>query len=207
MKMGDVYKGAFLKADDLKTAAGKYGTLLLTIAGCRTGNFDDGTEQRVAGFEEDDRELGLNKTNFAAIVEITGEEDDDNWAGTQIELYVDTNVLYKGKKVPAIRVRAPQAAAAKPAATAAPARAATAKPAPAAAEPPPDDVPAEPTLDGVKDKASAWAYFRDKLTAEGKTIPEVTAQWRSTIKASGKSEGEFTADDWKNTAEAADLPF
>jgi len=207
MKMGEVYKGAFLKADDLKLASGKYGTLTLTIAGCRTGNFDDGSEQRVASFEEDERELGLNKTNFQSIVDITGEDDDDNWAGTQIELYVDPNVLFKGKKIPAIRVRAPQAATAKPAATAAPARAATAKPAPAAAEPPPDDAPAEPALDGVKDKASAWAYFRDKLTAEGKTIPEVTAQWRAAIKASGKSEGEFAADDWKNIAETADLPF
>jgi len=203
MKKGDIYAGSFLKAEALKLPSGKYGTLQVTIAGLRTGNFEDGTEQRICSFEEDDRELGLNVTNFDSIIEITGEEDDDNWIGHKIELWVDENVKFKGKKVAAIRVRAPRAETAKPAA-----QRTAAKPAPADDAPPPDDVPADTDpLAGVNDKKTAWAYFKSSYETQGKTIPEITQQWKDTVKGFNKPEGSFTADDWKNVAEAADLPF
>lgn len=205
MKKGDIYAGSFLKAEALKGQNGKYGTLSVTIAGLRTGNFDDGTEQRICSFEEDDRELGLNVTNFDKLVELTGEEDDDNWVGHKIELFVDETVRFKGKLIPAIRIRKPSAAATKPAQQ----RAAT-KPVtvPADDAPPEDDVPGDSDpLAGVNDKKTAWAYFKSSYETQGKTMPEITQQWKDTVKGFNKPEGSFTADDWKNVAEAADLPF
>ncbi len=206
MKKGDIYAGSFFKADALKGANGRYGAMVLTIAGLRTGNFDDGSEQRIASFEEDDRELGLNVTNFDAIVDITGEEDDDNWPGHKIELYVDEKVKFKGKTVAAIRVRKPSAAAAaaKPAQSK-PAAAVKAAPVPDDA-PPGDDVPGDSDpLDAVTDKKTAWAYFKSKQP--NKTLPEVTQHWKDTIAGFGKAEGTFTAADWRSVAEAADIPF
>lgn len=106
IKTNDVYAGNFLKADSLKGDGGNYNTMRLTIHGARMHKFDDGTEQIVIGFKEDGRELGLNKTNAAAIEEITGSNDTDDWEGKRVEIYVDKNVMYAGKKIPAIRVRA-----------------------------------------------------------------------------------------------------
>lgn len=106
IKTNEVYAGNFLKADALKGDGGNYNTLRLTIHGARMHKFDDGTEQIVIGFKEDGRELGLNKTNAQAIEEITGSNDTDDWEGKQVEIYVDKNVMYGGKKIPAIRIRA-----------------------------------------------------------------------------------------------------
>lgn len=106
IKTNEVYAGNFLKADALKGDGGNYNVLRLTIHGARMHKFDDGAEQIVIGFKEDTRELGLNKTNAGAIEEITGSNDTDDWEGKRIEIYVDKNVMYGGKKIPAIRVRA-----------------------------------------------------------------------------------------------------
>lgn len=109
MRKSEVFPSKYLKADCLSQGNGKYGTIVLTIAGVATSEpFDDGKVQRVLSFKEDGRELGLNATNWDTIAYITGKDDDEEWTGAKIELFVDPMVRFAGKLVPAIRVRAPQ---------------------------------------------------------------------------------------------------
>lgn len=93
--------------------------MILTIKGkAGTHEWDDGKKQRVLSFEETEMRLGLNATNWDAIAAMTNQEDDDNWGGTVIELFVVPEP--KSKTGHAIRVRKPKAgkapAAAAPAA-------------------------------------------------------------------------------------------
>lgn len=112
MRHGEVFESKYLKAAALELGGGKYRTMVLTIKGIPAWTeFDDGNRQRVIGFQETDKLLGLNNVNWTTISEISGQDDDEQWAGTVIELYVDKNVTYGGKKVPAIRIRQPEAAA------------------------------------------------------------------------------------------------
>jgi hypothetical protein len=57
-------------------------------------------------FKGKDKGLVLNKTNWSALVDITGEEDSDDWEGKKVKL-VTRKVEYQGKRVPAIRIEEP----------------------------------------------------------------------------------------------------
>jgi hypothetical protein len=107
MKASDVFPSKFLKADALKGPDGRYTTLVSKIVGVHTSEpFDDGNRQRVLELDNE-KQLGLNKTNWNTLAELLQQEDDDNWVGATIELWVDPNVFYAGKKTPSIRVREP----------------------------------------------------------------------------------------------------
>jgi len=58
-------------------------------------------------FTENLKPLIGNWTNLSAIKDINGSGDSDNWDGTKIVLYVDSNVMFAGKRVGGIRVRPP----------------------------------------------------------------------------------------------------
>jgi hypothetical protein len=62
----------------------------------------------ICAFDEIDKELVVNLTNWTNIAELTGEDDSDNWAGHAIKL-VRVRVPYGGKNVEAIRVEAADA--------------------------------------------------------------------------------------------------
>jgi hypothetical protein len=70
-------------------------------------SFKDNTSKPVIHFVGKEKQLVCNKTNWNAIVEATGEDDSDNWNGLRIQLVVAL-VDFQGKRVPAIRVQAPQ---------------------------------------------------------------------------------------------------
>lgn len=194
MKKNQVYKSGFIKGDALRDAP-----IVRTINGAREHVFDDGTPQVVVSFRDDDRDLGLNAGNFDAIVEISGQDDTDNWGGTQIELYFDPNVTYMGKRTGGVRIRKPTGAAKAP-----------------AKGPPPDD-DAGPPPDETEDagalaaqakratsKLEAWAVWSKAM----KGNPELNKAWTDTIKSMGRSPTQFTPDDWRKVAEAgALLPF
>ena len=57
--------------------------------------------------EGEEKHLVLNKTNSVTLSLAFGAET-DNWRGKEVELYVDPNVEYMGRKVGGIRVRALQ---------------------------------------------------------------------------------------------------
>jgi hypothetical protein len=70
---------------------------------------NNGQEQTKTGlyFRGGHKPLPLNRTNWDAVVEITGEDDSDNWAGHQIEAFRSTTHTPGGDTVPCVRLRAP----------------------------------------------------------------------------------------------------
>lgn len=103
--------------DDLSTS--KYITkkdvipdILVTIRGWEiqdvSADNDPTDEKYILNFDEDVKPLVLNKTNFAFITTITGEQDADNWAGCKIVLWHDPTIMFKGEIKGGTRVRAPK---------------------------------------------------------------------------------------------------
>lgn len=107
MKRSDIYESNWIKSQDMLDQGLDHG-LNLTISAIETNTMDDGREQRVLSFKESDKRLGLNATNWDSIAAITGEDDDDNWIGTCINVYPHKlDRPYMGK-THGIRVRAVQ---------------------------------------------------------------------------------------------------
>jgi hypothetical protein len=69
-------------------------------------------EKLVIFFTDQKQQLVCNSSNFDSIADVTGEMDTDMWAGHKICLYLTMTQL-GNKRVPAIRVKAPPAAASK----------------------------------------------------------------------------------------------
>ncbi len=102
MKANDVFPGKYLRADDL---AGR--EPIVTIKKIENEN----DLKPVLYFEGKDKGLVMNKTNWNAIVDITGQEDSDDWVGAKVKL-VMRKVDFQGKRVPAIRIEEPTEGAA-----------------------------------------------------------------------------------------------
>lgn len=101
MRSGDVFKGAYLKADDLQGR-----TIKATIEDVRMeeiGQGDQKERRAVVHFVGKDKGLVLNKTNWSILEDVCQSGDSDDWAGYGITLYT-AKVDYQGKRVPAIRV-------------------------------------------------------------------------------------------------------
>jgi hypothetical protein len=105
-KRDDIFPSKYLKAPDL---SGKPITVVIATAALETLKSPDGKEQlkTVLTFKGTKKTLPLNMTNFDACVEITGEDDTDNWPGHTIQLYPPTTEL-AGKVKDCIRIRAPE---------------------------------------------------------------------------------------------------
>lgn len=76
-----------------------------TIADVTLEQMVDGQQKAVLSFEQGDKSLILNRVNFDTIEAAYGPETDD-WIGKKLTMFV-VNVDFKGKQVPAIRVRIP----------------------------------------------------------------------------------------------------
>ena len=123
MKTGDVYGGNWLEADDL---GGR--EVRVTIESVSVHEMNDGKRKAALHFVGKDKALLLNVTNASVIEGITGTDEMDEWAGTAIVLYKDPSVMFQGKRVGGLRVKAVQAAA-RPAARPVPRPAPVAEPA------------------------------------------------------------------------------
>ncbi len=116
MRKSEVYGGDWIRANagggiECKGIDPAATQALFTIKGrLTTHTFDDEKQQRVCEFGEVEQKLGLNATNWDSIARIAGSEDDDDWAGTKVELFVIPEP--KSKTGHAIRVRKPSAVAA-----------------------------------------------------------------------------------------------
>lgn len=110
--------------------------ILVTIGGYAQVNValeNDPEKLRwVLNFHEIDKPFVLNTTNGQLIAQATGSEDFDGWIGKQIVIFNDPAIMFGGKMIGGLRVRAPKRPAGAPIA------AQPAKPVPAAA-PPEDD--------------------------------------------------------------------
>ena len=67
-----------------------------------------GTEKRLVLYLDGIKKgLVLNMANAEALAEITGTDDYEKWTDTPVQLYVDPDVTYGGKKIGGIRIRKP----------------------------------------------------------------------------------------------------
>lgn len=97
MKSTDIFPSKYLRAADLN---GHEPVVTIDRVAMETLGDD---RKPVVYFKGKDKGVVLNKTNFNAIEDISGEEDTDNWGGTKVKLVV-VKVEFQGKRVPAIRI-------------------------------------------------------------------------------------------------------
>ena len=106
MKTNDVFPSRWLKAEDLDT-----GDTTVTIRQVKLEKFEQQgkpDEQKPAAyFDELDKALILNKTNWKTLVDLTGEDESDQWTGHRITLTV-VDVDAFGDIVHAIRIKKPE---------------------------------------------------------------------------------------------------
>jgi len=110
MKLQDVFPSRFFKGEDFPEPR------LLTIAKVtveRIKNDDGESTKPVLWFEESEQGMVVNKTNFTAMINITGHEDSDEWIGGQVVLVREV-VAFGGRMVPALRLKRPKSRAPQP---------------------------------------------------------------------------------------------
>jgi hypothetical protein len=104
---GDRFPSKYLSADDL-VVNGTPRVVRVRIAGVRTEEIQQENggkvEKCILSFEGKDKGLVCNATNWDSIAQISAMPDDADWKGVEVELY-RTMVEFKGKNVPALRVR------------------------------------------------------------------------------------------------------
>jgi hypothetical protein len=101
--------GSYLKKEDVSPP------LVLTITDVAertvTAPGKEPKDKLVLLFKETKKGLVLNMSNGDSLFAITGFEDPSEWIGEQVELYVDDNVAYAGKRVGGVRLRKPNSSA------------------------------------------------------------------------------------------------
>lgn len=108
MNVSDLKTSKYLKKEDVGTGA------LATIRAVTMENVAmEGAppdERAVLHFDELDKPMVLNNTNAQIIAAITNqsEEIERAWIGAVIVLYNDPSIMFRGKIVGGIRVRAPK---------------------------------------------------------------------------------------------------
>lgn len=91
--------GEYLKAAHLQ---GK--KPVLTISGADLeDNFDKNGKQVVLSFEETEKRLTLNTTNWRHLTGLIGSTNTDDWLGVKIKIYATTD-SYNGKTYDVIRL-------------------------------------------------------------------------------------------------------
>jgi hypothetical protein len=107
----EAFPSKYLKASDLRGPV----TVEIKDAPQETLTGFDGQQQTktVLYFTNTRKKFPLNRTNWNAVADVTGEEDSENWPGHKIELYPSTTEM-NGKTLPCVRVRTPMVRAAEP---------------------------------------------------------------------------------------------
>lgn len=194
MKKSETYS-AFIKAETMEVSPGVYRPMVVTVTAIGSHEFEDGKKQRILTFKEVDQKLGLNITNWDSMAEITGKDDDDHWIGAKVELWVDKNVKFGNKTIPAIRIRRPGSDGATQASA------------------------------GIGNKLQAWTAFQHLEKAAGKIGPDGKADGEkfkalvaSVAAKLGYEHDKFQSADWQSVIDeyntpsddplkAADIPF
>ena len=100
----DMIPSKYLKQEDVPQP------MLVTIRGVeqvQVGRDDEMTMKWAIYFHELDKPMTLNVSNIMTLEAYLGEET-DAWKGKQTVVYVDPDVMYAGKRVGGIRLRAPK---------------------------------------------------------------------------------------------------
>lgn len=99
--------GSYLKAADIGDA--RPVVVISHVALEMISSGDNEKEKKpVVYFNGKEKGLILNKTNADTIRALTGTPETDEWTGFAIRLWVDPNVRFAGRLVPAVRVMAAQ---------------------------------------------------------------------------------------------------
>lgn len=106
MKRGQAFPGTYINQDAVTANGGTIRGKIMVVKP-ESVKAPDGTtsEEAVMYLDSDERGLILNRTNWALLEEMTGKDDSDDWNGTSVELYIDPNVSFGGKRVGGVRVR------------------------------------------------------------------------------------------------------
>lgn len=103
MNRNDAFPSKYLKKEDLTS-----GPIIATIARVEMGDVgtEDNKDTKPIMFfrEEDIKPMVVNSGNWDTCAELFGDES-DNWTRHQVEIFVDQNVKYAGKKVGGLRLR------------------------------------------------------------------------------------------------------
>jgi len=97
--------GHYLKKEDLSDPVNT--ELLWVKEETVTTPGKDTTTRLVAYFEGLSKGLVLNTANCETLREMTGTVDPNEWKDVALQLYVDPDVTYGGKKIGGIRIRKP----------------------------------------------------------------------------------------------------
>ncbi|MBZ0172618.1 MAG: hypothetical protein K8E66_09590 [Phycisphaerales bacterium] len=101
MKFGQVFQSQYFRGADLAE------DFVGTITNVGTELVGEKDERRVVSFEESNKKLVLNRTNWNKAADVLGEDDDANWVGRRIRLRRE-RVPFKGDIVDAVRVDSPE---------------------------------------------------------------------------------------------------
>ncbi len=98
--------GQFLKKEDVSPPQ------VWTITDVReqtvTAPGKEPKDKLVLFFDGTKKGLVLNISNGDVLYDMTRQDDPEEWIGQRVELYVDDNVAYAGKRVGGVRLRKPQ---------------------------------------------------------------------------------------------------
>ena len=111
--------------NDMKTSNSRFLTqgdvgkgILVTVSAVEQDNVapEGATPETkwVVSFSEQEKKMVLNNTNLDLISFACDSEDSDEWVGKHIVIYTDPTVMYGGKRVGGLRIRAPKEGAALP---------------------------------------------------------------------------------------------
>jgi len=93
--------GQYLQKEDVSEP------VIVTISHAETKAFEgEDRPKLVLYFEEYQKGLACNNTNILILIDACGKDDTDQWKGKKIVLYVDPTVMYSGRMVGGLRVRA-----------------------------------------------------------------------------------------------------
>ena len=105
--MSEMFPGKWLKKEDVPHPT----TATISRVSREEVNADNGGREMkvVMAFAEPHlKPMILNIGNATAVTELYG-DDSANWVGKRVEVYTDPNVMFGGKRVGGLRLRAPSA--------------------------------------------------------------------------------------------------
>jgi hypothetical protein len=106
MKRSEAFPSAYLNRDDC-TAPIRAIIKSVALEPVKDQDTGGSSEKPVAHFASGVKPLILNVVNWATLEDCLG-VDSDEWAGKQIELWLDPSVTFGGKRVGGVRIRIPQ---------------------------------------------------------------------------------------------------
>ena len=107
MNINDAFPSRYLGQDDLRNDQGvaREITLIISHVTFEEVDKDSGDTKPVVFFNGAKKGWILGKGTFMAICEMHG-LDSDAWAGKAVTLFIDTAVMYQGKRTGGVRVKA-----------------------------------------------------------------------------------------------------